>query len=141
MFSGSPMSKLLPPPQPHAPEPIDPGLEDALGCVEQQLAALGAALHARDTGAIDIHATELHRALSRAVDHFAQAARSGPLSPALRRRLASASGQVAAQRESLARATAALDRAIEVLIPQETPALYSAYGSSDRNLRGGVIQA
>ena len=39
--------------------------------------------------------------------------------PALRRRLASASGQVAAQRESLARATAALDRAIDVLLPRE----------------------
>ena len=52
-----------------------------------------------------------------------------------------ASGQVAAQRESLARATAALDRAIEVLMPSDAPGLYSSIGGPDRGLRGGVIQA
>jgi len=59
----------------------------------------------------------------------------------LRRRLASASGQVAAQRESLARATAALDRAIDVLLPRDVPALYNAIGGSDRGLRGGSLEA
>mgnify|MGYP003393155552 CR=1 FL=1 len=43
----------------------------------------------------------VHRALSGAVDQFARAARSGPVSPALRQRLARTSGLVAAQRESL----------------------------------------
>jgi hypothetical protein len=53
----------------------------------------------------------------------------------------SASGQVAAQRESLARATAALDRAIEVLMPPpEAPAVYSAYGTSQRAVRSSVVQ-
>jgi hypothetical protein len=120
---------------------IDPSLEDTLAAVESRLAALGEALRARDAAAIDSHATELHRALARAVDHFTHAARSGAVPPLLRRRLASASGQVAAQRESLARATAALDRAIEVLMPRETPGLYSSIGGQDRGLRGGVIQA
>ena len=110
----------------------DPALEDTLAAVEQRLAALGEALRASDMAGIDLHATELHRALSRAVDNFTHAARSAPVPPALRRRLASASGQVAAQRESLARATAALDRAIDVLLPRETPGLYSAGGAADR---------
>jgi hypothetical protein len=126
----------------HSASPADPLLEDTLAAVETRLAALGEALRARDVAAIDSHSTELHRALARAVDHFTRAARSGALPPLLRRRLASASGQVAAQRESLARATAALDRAIEVLMPRDTPALYSSLGSADRGLcRGGVIQA
>ena len=61
---------------------------------------------------------------------------------ALRNRLASASGQVAAQRESLARATAALDRAIDVLLPRDSMALYSAYGGADRGMfKSGVIRA
>jgi hypothetical protein len=75
------------------------------------------------------------------VDHFSSAARSGTVPAPLRRRLASASGQVAAQRESLARATAALDRAIEVLMPREVPGLYSSVGAQDRGLRSGVVQA
>jgi hypothetical protein len=126
----------------HSEAPADPLLEDTLCAVETRLAALGEALRARDAAAIDSHSTELHRALARAVDHFTRAARSGALPPLLRRRLASASGQVAAQRESLARATAALDRAIEVLMPRDAPGLYSSLGSADRGLtRGGVIQA
>ena len=126
---------------PHTPH-IDPALEDTLAAVESRLAALGEALRARDSAAIDSHATELHRALARAVDHFTHAARKGDVPQMLRRRLASASGQVAAQRESLARATAALDRAIEVLIPRDTPGLYSSVGANERgSLRGGSIQA
>lgn len=123
------------------PSIADPVLEENLAAVEQRLAALGESLRALDAAGIDQHSTELHRALARAVDHLTQVARSGPVPPALRRRLASASGQVAAQRESLARATAALDRAIEVLMPRETPALYSAHGAAERGFRGGLIQA
>lgn len=133
---------MLPLPRRLPEAAIDPALEEALGCVELQLAALGEALRMRDANGIDTHATELQRALSRAVDHFSQAARKGPLPQALRRRLASAGGEVAAQRESLARATAALDRAIDVLIPRgDAPGLYSAFGSTPRGPRGGVIQA
>lgn len=113
-----------------------------LDVVEQRLAALGNALHARDASAIDSHATELHRALARAVSHFTLAARNGGVPIALRSRLVNASGVVAAQRESLARATAALDRAIEVLLPSGPVPLYTAEGSSGRGRPGsGVIQA
>ena len=118
------------------------GLEARLSAVESGLAALGNALRARDPAGIDIHAAELHRALASAVSQFSDAARSGPLPPALRLRLASASGQVAAQRESLARATAALDRAIHVLLPGDSVPLYSALGSAERSgLKSGVISA
>jgi hypothetical protein len=116
-------------------------LESALAAVEGQLTALGDALCERDSAGIDVHATELHRALAAAVDHFARAARLGSVPVAMRHRLASASGQVAAQRESLARATAALDRAIDVLMPRDSGGLYSTLGSAERSTLGGAIQA
>ena len=118
-----------------------PELEDALSAVEHRLAALGEALRERNNAAVDLHSTELHRALSRAVDQFSRAAHNGAVPPTLRRRLAAAGGQVAAQREALARATAALDRAIDVLIPRDIPVLYSSFGSTERASRGGTIQA
>jgi hypothetical protein len=124
----------------HSPPP-SPELEAALAAVELRLAALGAALHARDSAGIDLHASELHRALARAVEHFSRAAHAGSVPVALRLRLASASGQVAAQRESLARATAALDRAIDVLLPRESAAVYSTFGGADRSPLGGSLQA
>lgn len=123
------------------PPAAAPRLEDTLTHVESRLAALGTALRTRDPTAIDLHAGELHCALAHAVEHFSSAARVGPVPSALRTRLAHASGQVVAQRESLARATAALDRAIDVLLPRDQSALYSSWGSADRSLRGGVIQA
>ena len=91
-----------------APAAQSPELEARLSEVETRLVALGNALRARDPAGIDLHAAELHRALASAVNQFSVAAKSGPLPAALRHRLANASGQVAAQRESLARATAAL---------------------------------
>lgn len=123
-----------------SPVPATP-LEETLAAVELRLAELGQALRERNPSAIDQQADALHRALARAVDHFAQAARQGRVPGDLRLRLAQASGQVAAQRESLARATAALDRAIDVLMPRDAGTLYSAHGAADRGLRGGVIQA
>ena len=105
------------------------------------MSGLGTALLARDGAAIDVHAAELPRALSRAVAHFPAAARHGPVPPALRQRLLRASRVVAAQRESFARATAALDRAIDVLLPREAAGVYNALGTAERGLRGGSIQA
>lgn len=113
-------------------------LERPLKAVEDQLVALGLALHRQDATAVDQAAAELHRALAHAVDHFGRAARSGGVPQPLRMRLARASGQVAAQREALARATASLDRAIDVLIPRMAPSnLYSAAGANDRQSPSG----
>lgn len=116
-------------------------LEEPLAAVEASLTALGNALRERDSLAIERHAGELHCALAHAVDRFTGAAREGRVPPALRQRLATASGQVAAQRESLARATAALDRAIDALLPRDATALYGAQGATDRSIRGGAVQA
>jgi hypothetical protein len=123
------------------PAAADP-LEPLLNRVEQRLAALGEALRQRDAQAIEDEATGLHRALADAVHRFASAARNGGVAPELRHRLAHAGAQVAAQRESLARATAALDRAIDVLMPGNAPqGVYSAQGGAERPRGSGVIQA
>ncbi|MFT3666483.1 hypothetical protein [Piscinibacter sp.] len=124
-----------------APFPTDTGLDAALTAVEERLAALGDALRARDSAAIEQQADELHRALSGAVAQFGQAAKRGPITPALRQRLARTSGLVAAQRESLSRATAALDRAMDVLLPREAASVYSPQGCAERGQRGGAVQA
>lgn len=119
-------------------------LETALGEVERQLDALGQALKNHDPAATELAATELHRALTHAVRHFGNAGQGG-VPPALRRRLAMATGLVAAQRDAVARATALLDRAIDVLLPAAstaaTPAVYSAYGSPQRSPTSGLTQA
>ena len=117
-------------------------MEPPLKAVEDQLLALGVALHQQDPAAVDQAASGLHLALAAAVDHFGRAARSGGVPAPLRHRLALAGGQVAAQRESLARATASLDRAMDVLIPRLAPsALYSAGGGSERHspTGGGLL--
>ena len=127
-------------PQPaagHAPDE----LETSLLAVEAGLTRLADALRAHDSNAIEQHAQALHRALAQAVERFKQAAHGGRVPPSLRRRLASASGEVAAQRESLARATAALDRAIDVLLPRDAATLYGAHGGAERGRRGGVATA
>ena len=119
-------------------------LEAPLAAVEDGLNALSMALHRQDAPAVERMAAELHSALAAAVDHFGRAARTGGVPPSLRRRLALAGGQVAAQREALARATASLDRAIDVLLPRlpAQPALYSAGGNTPRSIgQGGSLLA
>jgi len=111
-------------------------LERPLRAVEEALNALSQALQRQDASSVDAVAAQLHAALSAAVDHFSRAARSGGVPRPLRQRLALASGQVAAQREALARATASLDRAMDVLMPaaaNPAAALYGAHGGADRS--------
>jgi hypothetical protein len=120
-------------------------LERPLQMVEDSLTALGLALHRQDVQAVDRVAAQLHAALAAAVDHFSRAARSGGVPLPLRQRLAMAGGQVAAQREALARATASLDRAMDVLMPRAiapAAALYAAHGGADRaSSSGGTLLA
>lgn len=116
-------------------------LEAPLASVEDRLTALGAALCRNDGAAIEREAAELHRALASAVDHFTRAARDGGVPPVLRQRLAVAGGQVAAQREALARATASLDRAIDVLLPGMPGSVYAAAGTAERGLHSGSALA
>lgn len=117
-------------------------LEAAIVVIETRLDSMGAALQQRDAAQLERCASDLHRALTDAVQMSTLAARRQGLPPALRQRLARASGQVAAQREVLARATAALDRAIDVLIPRSAaPVVYgrpgAGYGLPKRGASGG----
>ncbi len=113
-------------------------LERPLKGVEDCLSALGLALHRQDAVAVDRVAAELHAALAAAIEHFSRAARSGGVPPLLRQRLAHAGGQVAAQREALARATASLDRAMDVLLPQGGHGVASLYTAAGGNERGSA---
>ena len=107
-------------------------LEPMLAQIESHLDGLGQALRLRDPNAIDLHATQLHRALVRALEGFSMTARHTPIPHALRARLAHAGAQVAVQRECLARATAALDRAIAALLPRAPAAGGALYGATGK---------
>jgi hypothetical protein len=112
-------------------------LEESIATLESRLQALGEALGVHRAETVAAEAAELQRALALAVERLRRSARAGHLTPQLRQRLALASGQVAAQRESLARASAALDRALDVLLPSPDPQVaYSAAGLSERQARG-----
>jgi hypothetical protein len=117
-------------------------LEDSIETLESRLQTLGEALRVHHAEAVAAEAAELQRALATAVERLRRSAGAGQLSPQLRQRLAAASGQVAAQRESLARASAALDRALDVLLPAPAAQVaYSAAGLSERQPRGGLLRA
>ena len=134
-FSEDPRS---PGPTQSAPPGAD--LEPLVAKVEQRLVALADSLRERDVQAIEQQAQELHRALARAVECFMHAARNGGVPEPMRLRLAHASAQLARQREALARATAALDRAIDVLMPGAMPAgkVYLASGLTEPLYRRGL---
>lgn len=117
-------------------------LERPLTTLEEALASLSQALRERDASRIEATAADLHRALTVAVDQFGRCKRQGPIPPVLRRRLMSAGAQVAAQREILARATASLDRAIDVLLPASAGApVYAQGGLAERAQHSGSAQA
>ncbi|MFM2402301.1 MAG: hypothetical protein RL223_181 [Pseudomonadota bacterium] len=114
-------------------------LDASVGAVEAGLRALHEALRERDAPAVSQQADELLQALETAVRQMRTAARHGGVPTELRLRLARAGAQVAQQREMLARATAALDRAIDLLLPDDTPLtrLYDAQGLARPSPRGG----
>lgn len=117
-------------------------LERPMAALEERIAALGEALRERDADRIESEAAALHRALAGAVDQFGRATRQGPIPAPLRRRLMMAGAQVAAQREALARATASLDRAIDVLLPSPAASgIYSAAGAAERPGHTGQTSA
>ena len=120
--------------------PITRDLEQPLLEVEARLNRLGEALLHRDLAAVEQHAAELHGALAQAVETFRAAARTGSLPPQLRNRLVLAGGLMAAQRESLSRASVALDRAIDVLMPADAGDVYGSGGKAERRgpLRGSI---
>jgi hypothetical protein len=128
-------------------QPVSAGqagpLEEAVATIEARLGALGGALRAGDALAIEAEAQALQRAFASAIHRFSAASRNAAGIPLpLRRRLAIARSQVVAQRETLARANAALDRAMNVLLPPDWPApAYAADGARSRQNTTGTIGA
>ena len=116
--------------------PAQTDLEAPVLLVEQHLSELHEALRADDARALELAASALHRSLSGAVAHLRAAAQCGTLPSPLRDRLALASARVAAQRQALARATASLDRAIDLILPGSAPT-YGATGRSASRLASG----
>ncbi len=122
---------------------LSEALEAALDSVERSLGALGTALRERNAAAVEHHASELHRALAAAIQRLGQASRQPSGVPhALRLRMAAVGGQVASQRENVARASAAIERGIEVLMPTAAPvAIYGQGGHSERSATSGCLHA
>jgi len=114
------------------------GLAEAIDAIEARLSTLSNALREHDGRGIDAAALEVQRALALALDRFERG--GSPLTPALRQRLARASAGIAAQRETLARATAALDRAVDALLPREA-GVYNARGAAEQSKHSGVARA
>lgn len=115
-------------------------LEPSVALLEQRLSELAASITGRDANAIEAAAHALQRALASSIADFQRAARMGGVPPQLRQRLILAGGQVATLREVMARATASLDRAIDVLLPEHTVrAVYGAWGGSVRQSQGGLL--
>ncbi len=108
-----------------------------LGELEAALALVQAALNQRDASALERHAGAVQRLMTEALRQGGERGRGGALSPDLRQRLAAAGAQVAAQRVALGRATAALDRAIDVLMPAEPLGLYGQAGKALRQRSSG----
>jgi hypothetical protein len=116
-------------------------LEAAVALLEEHVAAMSRALVAQDGVAAEAAAVELRAGLRVAMAPFARAQREGALPPDLRRRLALAGGRISAQRDALARAAAALDQTLAVMLPAaEAPDVYSAQGGTARS-SGRVIAA
>jgi ABC-type transporter Mla subunit MlaD len=134
------MNALRPSNPPRSSSATAPALESALTQVETGLGSLQSALQADDPAAVEHAAQDLQRALAQAVDHFRHAARSAGVPAALRQRLAQTSVRITVQREALARATASLDRAIDVLLPGQAPT-YGAAAGPQRLAHGGALTA
>ena len=117
-------------------------VERAIAELEARLAALGAALRSPQADALQDEAADLQRALVAALEPVRHSADTGLLTPPLRQRLVDAAGRMAAQRDALARAGGALDRALNLLLPAAASSVgYSADGLTQRQKRSGWAQA
>ncbi len=116
-------------------------LDEAIAQIEAQVAALGDALRERDAVALEVTAQTLQRTLAASMRRFDAAARAaGGLTLPLQRRVAVLNARIAAHREQLARAGAALDRGLALLAPRDG-VTYAAQGGLDALARGPVAGA
>ena len=118
-----------------------PGATAALITLERALADVGTALREQDVAAMNEHGATLQRELARLAEPLAQALRHST-DLALRTRVAHLCAQAGAQRQAVARALAAQQRALEILMPVPPPAqLYSSIGSAAALPRRGLLLA
>ncbi|MBB5205946.1 hypothetical protein HNQ51_003277 [Inhella inkyongensis] len=114
-----------------AADPLISELEAALAGVHQ-------ALLERDTLALELHSGAVQQRML----HLQTLARQGQLNASARQRLGQASALLAAQRVSLSRASSALDRALDTLMPAEPIGLYGQAGKPlKRRSSGDSISA
>ena len=108
--------------------------------IEDRLQRLSAALRGTDAVAIEEATLALRQVLGQAMSDLRPAIKGSGISATLRNRILLADAEVAAQREAVARAAAALDRAVNLLMPSQAPA-YDANGSAQRPGSLGSISA
>lgn len=113
-------------------------LERSVIAVEHALAAMQEALQGDDANRVEGACDQLRQTLAGSVAVFREVARLKAIPAPMKQRLAGASARIAAQREALARATTALDRAIDVLLPQEQAAYAASGRAQHRSARGWV---
>jgi hypothetical protein len=117
-------------------------LDCQLADIERRLETLRRALAAGDADHVQAEAVALQVALAATVGPLRRLASAGALTPVLRQRLAGARARVAAQRDALARRGAAIERALDVLLPGSAPrAGYAASGHAGRHAAAGSVQA
>ena len=118
----------------------DAELDAALQQLDARLQALGEALRSQHADAVASEAAALQRALAalrRSLHHDGNA-----LPAPLRARAARAASQITAQREAVARRSAAVGRALDLLLPPTaTRVAYSVAGLNERGVRPGALQA
>lgn len=118
----------------------DAELDAALQQLDARLQALSEALRAQHADTVALEAAALQRALAtlrRSLRDDGSA-----LTAALRARAARAAGQITAQREAVARRSAAIGRALDLLLPPTaTRVAYSVAGLNERGARPGALQA
>ncbi len=116
-------------------------IDSVLDALEAPLAALGAALSARDVQALERHVAALQAALASALPRLRPPLRGDDLKRA-RPRVAAAQARLAAQRECVARESAMLDRGLALLMPAPQPAaVYGTQGQAERPATRGVLYA
>ncbi len=115
--------------------------DSALLKLEQKLQLVSAALREADAPALEAAVLQLQAELLRLAQRLNAPGRRGRVLPAdLRQRLVQASAEVTAQREALARASATMNRAMQVLMPA-SPVAYGAQGADVRPTSTGSLLA
>lgn len=126
-----------------APMPLagqDP-VHDAIVDIESRLTAMQRALLAGDAPTIEAEAWGLQRALAACAPLLPQARAAGKVPASTRAMLASVRARTAAQRDALARASAATDRALAILTGPNGPEVYSSTGTNGARAAGDLATA